>query len=29
MFHVLRPDRLRWIFFVMQGWGVNVNKVGK
>jgi len=21
-FHLLRPDRLRWIFFIMQGWGV-------
>ncbi|KZV71507.1 hypothetical protein PENSPDRAFT_734118 [Peniophora sp. CONT] len=23
-FHVFRPDRLRWIFFTMQGWGVPV-----
>ncbi|THH13712.1 hypothetical protein EW146_g6535 [Bondarzewia mesenterica] len=29
MFHVFRPNRLRWIFFVMQGWGLNVNKVGE
>jgi len=21
-FHVLRPDRLRWLFFIMNGWGV-------
>jgi len=23
MFHALRPDRLRRVFFVMQGWGVH------
>ncbi|VDB98181.1 unnamed protein product [Peniophora sp. CBMAI 1063] len=23
-FHVFRPDRLRWIFFTMQGWGVPI-----
>ncbi|KAL4254145.1 hypothetical protein ABKN59_004537 [Abortiporus biennis] len=23
LFHVLRPDRLRWMFFIMQGWGVS------
>ncbi|KAI0051320.1 FAD/NAD-P-binding domain-containing protein [Auriscalpium vulgare] len=23
-FHVFRPDRLRWIFFTMQGWGLGV-----
>ncbi|KAJ7681745.1 FAD/NAD(P)-binding domain-containing protein [Mycena rosella] len=28
MFHVLRPDRLRWLFFIMFGWGVHV-KEGK
>ncbi|EJF62066.1 FAD/NAD(P)-binding domain-containing protein [Dichomitus squalens LYAD-421 SS1] len=22
LFHVLRIDRLRWVFFIMQGWGV-------
>ncbi|KAJ8689169.1 hypothetical protein PTI98_013219 [Pleurotus ostreatus] len=22
-FHLLRPDRLRWILFIMQGWGVH------
>ncbi|TFK35788.1 hypothetical protein BDQ12DRAFT_725579 [Crucibulum laeve] len=21
-FHLLRPDRLRWLFFIMNGWGV-------
>ncbi|EGN97706.1 hypothetical protein SERLA73DRAFT_161632 [Serpula lacrymans var. lacrymans S7.3] len=21
-FHLFRPDRLRWLFFIMQGWGV-------
>ncbi|CAA7269404.1 unnamed protein product [Cyclocybe aegerita] len=21
-FHILRPDRLRWLFFIMNGWGV-------
>ncbi|KAL1744453.1 hypothetical protein HDZ31DRAFT_38620 [Schizophyllum fasciatum] len=23
LFHVFRPDRMRWIFFIMQGWGVH------
>ncbi|KAL1708023.1 hypothetical protein EV121DRAFT_288075 [Schizophyllum commune] len=23
LFHIFRPDRLRWIFFIMQGWGVH------
>ncbi|KAJ7461564.1 FAD/NAD(P)-binding domain-containing protein [Mycena latifolia] len=23
MFHLLRPDRLRWLFFIMFGWGVH------
>ncbi|TRM64707.1 hypothetical protein BD626DRAFT_489667 [Schizophyllum amplum] len=23
MFHIFRPDRLKWIFFIMQGWGVH------
>ncbi|TFY62202.1 hypothetical protein EVG20_g6788 [Dentipellis fragilis] len=27
LFHVFRPDRLRWIFFVMQGWGLDVNRI--
>ncbi|KAI0078015.1 FAD/NAD(P)-binding domain-containing protein [Panus rudis PR-1116 ss-1] len=22
LFHILRPDRIRWVFFIMQGWGV-------
>lgn len=22
LFHVLMPDRIRWVFFIMQGWGV-------
>jgi hypothetical protein len=22
-FHLLRPDRLKWLFFIMQGWGVH------
>jgi len=22
VFHILRPDRLRWLFFIMLGWGV-------
>ncbi|TFK56995.1 FAD/NAD(P)-binding domain-containing protein [Heliocybe sulcata] len=22
MFHIFRPDRIRWVFFIMQGWGV-------
>jgi len=22
-FHLLRPDRLRWLFFIMNGWGVH------
>ncbi|KAI0065151.1 FAD/NAD-P-binding domain-containing protein [Artomyces pyxidatus] len=26
-FHLFRPDRLRWIFFTMQGWGKGVNRV--
>ncbi|KAJ3509101.1 hypothetical protein NLJ89_g5390 [Agrocybe chaxingu] len=21
-FHILRPDRLRWLFFIMNGWGI-------
>ncbi|KAJ7137806.1 FAD/NAD(P)-binding domain-containing protein [Mycena epipterygia] len=28
MFHLLRPDRLRWLFFIMFGWGVH-GKGGK
>ncbi|KAJ7481151.1 FAD/NAD(P)-binding domain-containing protein [Mycena galericulata] len=28
MFHLLRPDRLRWLFFIMFGWGVH-GKEGK
>jgi len=27
-FHLLRPDRLRWLFFIMFGWGVRT-KEGK
>ncbi|KAI5826953.1 FAD/NAD(P)-binding domain-containing protein [Schizophyllum commune Tattone D] len=23
LFHIFRPDRLKWIFFIMQGWGVH------
>ncbi|KAH7914898.1 hypothetical protein BJ138DRAFT_1055951 [Hygrophoropsis aurantiaca] len=23
MFHVFRPDRLKWMIFIMQGWGVH------
>ncbi|KAI0313794.1 FAD/NAD-P-binding domain-containing protein [Amylostereum chailletii] len=23
-FHLFRPDRIRWVFFTMQGWGVGV-----
>ncbi|TCD66067.1 hypothetical protein EIP91_001875 [Steccherinum ochraceum] len=23
LFHVLRIDRIRWVFFIMQGWGVS------
>jgi cation diffusion facilitator CzcD-associated flavoprotein CzcO len=26
LFHVLRPDRLRWLFFIMLGWGVPERK---
>ncbi|KJA21925.1 hypothetical protein HYPSUDRAFT_186828 [Hypholoma sublateritium FD-334 SS-4] len=22
LFHILRPDRIRWLFFIMNGWGV-------
>ncbi|CAL1702592.1 unnamed protein product [Somion occarium] len=22
LFHIFRPDRLKWLFFIMQGWGV-------
>ncbi|KAF8907082.1 hypothetical protein CPB84DRAFT_1769451 [Gymnopilus junonius] len=22
LFHIFRPDRLRWLFFIMNGWGV-------
>ncbi|KIP08184.1 hypothetical protein PHLGIDRAFT_127213 [Phlebiopsis gigantea 11061_1 CR5-6] len=22
LFHLFRPDRIRWVFFIMQGWGV-------
>ncbi|KDQ63491.1 hypothetical protein JAAARDRAFT_202926 [Jaapia argillacea MUCL 33604] len=22
LFHVFRPDRVKWLFFIMQGWGV-------
>jgi len=22
-FHIVRPDRIRWLFFIMQGWGVH------
>ncbi|EPQ60566.1 FAD/NAD P-binding domain-containing protein [Gloeophyllum trabeum ATCC 11539] len=22
LFHLFRPDRIRWLFFIMQGWGV-------
>ncbi|TFY75281.1 hypothetical protein EWM64_g8731 [Hericium alpestre] len=29
LFHVFRPDRIRWVFFVMQGWGVPVNKYNR
>ncbi|KAA1470893.1 FAD/NAD-P-binding domain-containing protein [Dentipellis sp. KUC8613] len=29
LFHIFRPDRLRWIFFVMQGWGLDVNRIQK
>lgn len=25
-FHLLRPDRLRWLFFIMFGWGVRVKE---
>jgi len=28
-FHLLRPDRLRWIFFIMQGWGVTYDDVDR
>ncbi|KAJ7735242.1 FAD/NAD(P)-binding domain-containing protein [Mycena maculata] len=28
MFHLLRPDRLRWLIFIMFGWGVHA-KEGK
>jgi len=23
LFHLFRPDRLRWMFFIMNGWGVH------
>ncbi|KAK7682058.1 hypothetical protein QCA50_015022 [Cerrena zonata] len=26
LFHIFRPDRLRWLFFIMQGWGVTPNE---
>ncbi|KAJ7161481.1 FAD/NAD(P)-binding domain-containing protein [Mycena crocata] len=29
MFHVLRPDRLRWLFFIMFGWGVHAKEGNK
>ncbi|PPQ84705.1 hypothetical protein CVT25_014057 [Psilocybe cyanescens] len=25
-FHLLRPDRLRWLFFIMNGWGVYASR---
>ncbi|KAF9478765.1 FAD/NAD(P)-binding domain-containing protein [Pholiota conissans] len=26
LFHILRPDRIRWLFFIMNGWGVYSQK---
>ncbi|EJD00301.1 FAD/NAD-binding domain-containing protein [Fomitiporia mediterranea MF3/22] len=28
-FHLFRPSRLRWIFFIMQGWGVTAEDSGR
>ncbi|OSX62773.1 hypothetical protein POSPLADRAFT_1141735 [Postia placenta MAD-698-R-SB12] len=28
LFHVFRLDRLKWLFFIMQGWGVRPKVVG-
>ncbi|OCB87566.1 FAD/NAD-binding domain-containing protein [Sanghuangporus baumii] len=28
-FHLFRPSRLRWIFFIMQGWGVTHEDAGR
>ncbi|KAF9530110.1 hypothetical protein CPB83DRAFT_789134 [Crepidotus variabilis] len=26
LFHILRPDRLRWMFFILNGWGVHAQE---